>query len=244
MLRIAICDDEPEQIAQIQALLHDWLEQHPDLQPQVTSFLSGTALLEHICSKGIFDIYLLDVLFPGSNGIDLGLKIRDADREGHIFYLTNSRDHAVDSYLTRATQYLVKPIDRERFYNALDQAADNWLRERNAFITVKTRDGLQRLSIRSIVYGELVGHCVQYHLSDGTTPESTSLRTSFREAVAPLLKHDRFVLCTTSFFVNLSFVSTIDASGLKLISGETIPLSRSLRTEVTGQWLDYHLKER
>lgn len=243
MLRIAICDDEPEQVQQIQRLLDVWVDQHPELQPQVTAFLSGTVLLEHISSKGVFDIYLLDVLFPGGNGIDLGLKIRDTDREGHIFYLTNSRDHAVDSYLTRAFQYLVKPIDRERFYTSLDQAADNWLREHTSFITVKTRDGLQRLSIRNIVYGELVGHCVQYHLSDNATLESTSLRTSFREAVAPLLEYDRFVLCSTSFFVNLSFVSTITPAGLKLISGEMIPLSRSLRTEITARWLDYHLKE-
>ena len=244
MLRIAICDDEPEQVQQIQALLHNWIERNPELQPQVIAFLSGTALLEHIHSKGAFDIYLLDVLFPGANGIDLGLKIRAADREGHIFYLTNSKDHAVDSYLTRAFQYLVKPIDRERFYSALDQAANRWLQERSSFITVKTRDGLQRLSIQSIVYGELVGHCVQYHLADGTAPESTSLRTAFREAVAPLLKHDRFVLCAASFFVNLSFVELVDASGLKLIDGKMIPLSRSLRTEVTNRWLDYHLKER
>ena len=244
MLRIAICDDEPEQVQQIQSLLHNWLERHPELQTQVVSFLSGAALLEHISGKGIFDIYLLDVLFPGSNGIDLGLKIRAADREGHIFYLTNSRDHAVDSYLARAFQYLVKPIDKERFYSALDRAADNWLQERASFITVKTRDGLQRLSIRNIVYGELVGHWVQYHLADGTVLESTSLRASFREAVAPLLKHHRFVLCAASFFVNLSFVELIDASGLKLNNGKMIPLSRSLRTEVTNKWLDYHLKER
>lgn len=244
MLQIAICDDEPEQIQQIQTLLDNWLEQHPELRTNVTSFLSGAALLEHIHRKGAFDIYLLDVLFPGTNGIDLGLKIRASDREGHIFYLTNSRDHAVDSYLTRAFQYLVYPIDKERFYRALDQAADNWLREHSSFITVKTREGLQRLSIRNIVYGELVGHCVQYHLADATTLESTSLRISFREAVAPLLKHHRFVLCAASFFVNLSFVELIDASGLKLNNGKMIPLSRSLRTEVTNKWLDYHLKER
>lgn len=243
ILRIAICDDEPEQIQQIQRLLGVWVDQHPELQPQVTAFLSGTALLEHISSKGTFDIYLLDVLFPGTNGIDLGLKIRDTDQEGHIFYLTNSRDHAVDSYLTRAFQYLLKPIDRQRFYTALDQAAHNWLREHTSFITVKTRNGLQRLSIRNIVYGELVGHCVQYHLADSTALESTTLRTSFREAVAPLLKYDRFALCGTSFFVNLSFVTTIDSNGLKLTTGKTLPLSRTLRTEVTNKWLDYYLKE-
>lgn len=244
MLRIAICDDEAEQVRQIRELLKIWEDLHPELQVQVTSFFSGGAMLEHVTTRGAFDIYLMDVLFPGTNGIEIGMKIREHDREGHIFYLTNSKDHAVDSYLPRAFQYLVKPIDQDRFYSALDHAAANWLQEHTSFITIKTRDGLQRQSIRNIVYGELVGHCVQYHLSDGTTLESTSLRTSFREAVAPLLKHHRFVLCAASFFANLSFVELIDASGLKLNNGKMIPLSRSLRTEVTNKWLDYHLKER
>ena len=41
--------------------------------------------------------------------------------------------------------------------------------------------------------------------------------------------------------MNLSFVEMIDASGLRLVGGKTLPLSRSLRTEVTNQWMDYYL---
>ena len=82
---------------------------------------------------------------------------------------------------------------------------------------------------------------MHYHLADGSRIEGMSLRGSFQNAVKPLLDHRRFVLCATSFLVNLSFVEMIDASGLRLVGGKTLPLSRSLRTEVTNQWMDYYL---
>lgn len=242
MVHIAICDDEQEQLTLMDALLREYHEKHPEVDLRMDTFTSGATLLEHLRSNGNFDIYLLDILMPDENGIELGLKIRKTDQCGHIFYLTISPDYAIDSYLTKASQYMLKPVKKELLFRALDEAIQNWLREHQTFVTIKTRSGLQRLSIREVVYGELVGHCVQYHLADGAVLEGMSVRTSFREAVSGFLEHERFVLCATSFFVNLSFVDMIEAAGLNLVSGGSIPLSRPMRTEVTNRWLDYHLK--
>ncbi len=242
MLQIAICDDEQNQLSATEAVLQEYSKMHPELNMRIHSFLSGAALLESLRTIGSFDIYILDVLLTNENGIDLGLNIRRTDNHGHIFYLTSSPDYAIDSYLTKASQYLLKPLNRSALFAALDDTAATWLWERQAFVTLKTKSGLQRVSIRDVVYGELVGHYVQYHLLDGTVLEGTSVRTSFREAVAPLLAHDRFILCSTSFFVNLSYVKMIDSEGLKLSGGGIVPLSRSMRTDVTNRWLDYYLK--
>lgn len=242
MLHISICDDEQKQLALTEELLREYHELHPELDLRVDTFTSGAALMEHLRVKGSFDVYLLDVLMPDSNGIDLGLKIRQVDQGGHILYLTTSPDYAIDSYLVKASRYLLKPVKKEGLFPALDEAIGSWLREHQAFVTIKTRSGLQRLSIRTVVYGELVGHCVQYHLADGTLLEGMSVRTSFRDAVSNFLEHGRFVLCATSFFVNLSFVDMIEPAGLRLTGGGLVPLSRTLRTELTNRWLDYHLK--
>lgn len=242
MLRIAICDDEQEQLGQTGELLWEYRALHPELDLRVDVFSSGADLLEHLRASGSFDVYLLDVLMPDLNGIELGLKIREIDRGGHILYLTTSPDYAIDSYLAKASRYLLKPVKKEKLFSALDDVSGDWLREHQSFVTIKTRNGLQRLALRSVVYGELVGRCVQYHLADGSVLEGMSVRTSFRDAVALFLEHERFVLCGTSFFVNLAYVDMIEAAGLRLVGGGTVPLSRALRTEVTNRWLDYHLK--
>ncbi len=179
---------------------------------------------------------------PGQNGIELGVSIRKYDQGGHIVYLTASPDYAVDSYRTRASDYLLKPLDRRSLFRSLDGILENLTRKRQDFVTIKAKDGLRRLPIHRVICGELVRRCVHYHLAGGSVIEGMSLRGAFQDAVEPLLAHRRFVLCATSFCVNLSFVEMIDSSGLRLAGGRVLPVSRALRAEVTRRWLDYHLE--
>lgn len=242
MISVSICDDESAQLAQAEAFLREYRPLHPDVELSVTAFSSGAALLEHLRVKGAFDIYLLDVIMPGQNGIELGLSIREADQVGQIVYLTTSPDFAVDSYRARASDYLLKPLDKGSLFRSLDGVIEGIEHKRQAFATIKTREGIRRIPLHCIVYGELAGRCVQYHLSDSSVIEGMSLRGSFQDAAAPFLAHLRFVLCAASFFVNLSFVEQIDSTGLRLTGGGMIPVSRAFRREVTAQWLDHHLE--
>lgn len=239
MIKIALCDDENEQLMFTESLLQEYRTLHPEMDLSVVSFSSGIALLEHLRVKNTFDLYLLDVIMPGIDGIELGLSIREFDQGGHIVYLTASPDFAVDSYRARASDYLLKPLGKNRLYQVLDKVLERLAQERCAFVTIKTQDGFRRLPLRSIVYGELVGRRIQYNLADGSAIKSMSLRGSFHDAIKPLLVHHRFVLCAASFFVNLAFVEIIGPSGLRLVGGGKLPLSRSLRSEVTGRWMDY-----
>lgn len=241
MIKAALCDDEKAQLAQLETLLDRYRSCHPDADLSVTAFSSGIDLLEHLRAKGTFDLYLLDVIMPGIDGIELGVSIREIDQGGHIIYLTSSPDFAIDSYQAKASGYLLKPPDKDRLFQTLDSVTAHLTQERRAFVTIKTRDGLRRLSFQSIIYGELVGRCIHYHLTDGSVMTGTSLRGPFRDAVGPLLENPPFVLCATSFFVNLSYVEKIETSCLRLASGTPLPLSRSFRAEVTNRWLDYHL---
>lgn len=242
MMRIALCDDEREQLSKIESFLREYQAARNDINMNVTSLLSGAELLEHIKTYGAFDLYLLDVLMPEENGIDVGLKIRQSDKCGTIFYLTSSVDYAVDAFGARASQYLLKPIDKARLFDDLDAFCEDWLQKRQSFATIKTRTGMQRIPIGSIVYGDLVGRCVHYHLSDGSKIEGMSLRTSFRDAVRDLLEDARFALCAVSFVVNLAYVENINGSELNLAGGGSLPVSRQHRKALVNEWLDYHLK--
>ena len=242
MINISICDDETVQLAQTEAFLREYSARHPDTELTTAVFSSGAALLEHLRVKGAFDIYLLDVIMPDKNGIELGMNIREADGDGHIIYLTTSPDFALDSYRVKAADYLLKPLDKEQLFRSLDGAVNNLEKKRRTFAAIKTKEGLRRVPIRCIVYGELAGSRIQYHLSDGSVIEGMSLRGAFQEAVEPLLEHRGFVLCATSFFVNLAFVEMIDPSGLRLAGDKTLPISRPLRREVTRRWMDLHLE--
>jgi len=242
MIRVALCDDEDDQLTLTENLISEYSASHPEITIQTTSFRSGANLLEYIRNHDTFDLYLLDIIMPYENGIETGRKIRGIDKGGIIFYLTSSIDYAIDAFSTKASQYLLKPVDKYKLFEALNILVDDWLVERQNFIAIKTRKGMHRIPLRNIVYCELVGHCIHYHLADGSEIEGMSLRISFKDAVSALLKDTRFILNSASFVVNLSFVENINDSGIKLANGTVLPVSRSLKTNIISRWLDYHLK--
>lgn len=244
MIRIAICDDKAKRLSEIETLLKEYqaARSNLDIVLNISFFQSSENLLEYIRTHEAFDLYILDVIMPESNGIDLGHKIRHTDKCGTIFYISSSTDYAIDAFDVAASQYLLKPVDKELLFKALDNFYENWSKTHLDFITIKTHQGLHRIAIDNIVYSELVGHCVHYHLSDNTKIEGMSLRTAFRNAVKELLDDSRFALCGASFAVNLSFVENINNTDIELTGGESLPVSRRHRTNFVNEWLNYHIK--
>lgn len=243
MLRIALCDDDPGALALGEALIQEYLALRPGLGGSAAIFSSGETLLEKARGGG-FDVYLLDVILPGENGIELGRQLRRMDQRAIIIYLTSSPDFAVDSYSARAFYYLLKPVDKRKLFDVLDGAASALAAGREEAVLLRCRDGIRRLTMGSIVYGELRERRLCYQLSGGERVESVSLREPFRKAVAALLEHRAFAQCAASFVVNLAFVARVGRESVYLADDSRLPLSRSCREAFTRRWLDYHLDEK
>ena len=141
MLRIAICDDEEQQLNQTAALLNTYLRARPDLQGQVEIFRSGGELLSQIDATGGFDLYVLDILMPELSGIDTGRRLRELGQGGEIVYLTSSNDFAADSYDVRAFFYLLKPVEEKKLFQVLDRAVEKLNRRQNSAVVIATADG-------------------------------------------------------------------------------------------------------
>lgn len=82
MLRIAICDDDPKSLEQISQLLHAYFRVRPNLTGRINAFTSGKSLLEQIETEPGFDLYLLDILMPGQNGIEIGRACAKQEERG------------------------------------------------------------------------------------------------------------------------------------------------------------------
>ena len=71
---------------------------------------------------GGFDLYILDCIMPGMNGIELGAALRMRDDMGFLIYLTTSPDFALDSYRVDAFDYLFKACQERAVFQSLDKA--------------------------------------------------------------------------------------------------------------------------
>ena len=234
MLSVALCDDEESQISQVVDLLQAYEAERPGLALKVSSFPSGEQMLLAYEERG-FDIYILDILMPGLSGIETGRKLRSMGDGGEIIYLTVSNEYAADSYDVQAFFYLLKPVNREKFFSVLDQAVEKLHRRRTSAITVSTPMGPRLVLLDHILYVERTGRAMRYYCVDGVV-DTVTLRTAFRDTVAPLLADLRFRLCGASFVLNLQHVTGVDGQTALLDDGGRVSLPRTAVAAFKEAW--------
>jgi two-component system, LytTR family, response regulator len=76
------------------------------------------------------DLIFLDVQMPGKNGFDVVESI-GPDALPHVIFLTAHDKYATRAFDVRALDYLLKPIDDERFHVALSRARESLARVRD-----------------------------------------------------------------------------------------------------------------
>lgn len=244
MIKLALCDDDDAQRSDLHKLLLEYAAARPELALRPSLFSSGEQLLAAVEDDGPFALYLLDVVMPGLSGIGLGLRLREMDRSGTIIYLSVSPEYAVDSYAARAFYYLMKPPEKGRLFQVLDQAVEEMGKQRSACVAVKTHAGLRRVRLDELMYAELAGRSIHYHLAGGELLESTTVRSSFQEAAAPLLTDSRFFLCGASFVVNLFYVTAVEKGCFLMDGGARVALPRHYFAQARQRWQDFWLSPR
>lgn len=230
MLKVAICDNDPQELQYIKSLvsIYDDFELYT---------YQKSALLEHeILTGNEFDIYLLDVVMPEPNGIELAQRIRKFDLSAIIIFLTNHDEHALDAFGVRAFQYLLKPIEPRIFYGELDMARSFILRRNQTLFPLKTKAGLQAIPFHKIAYCRLESRCIVCVLSDGGIEKSVTLRVPFGRAVAPLLQDIRFIRPHISFVVNMDQISSMQEKDFQMKDGTLIPIAQNSHMEMKERY--------
>lgn len=240
-MKIAICDDDALCRKQISSFLTAYAAQR-DLELSVSVFDRASALMENVQHLDLFDIYILDIIIPGMNGIQLGIQLRQADPDGIILYLTSSPEYALDSYRARAFDYLLKPLQKEQLFSSLDQAFGIMANRKKKSLIVKTRESSIKLSLDTILYAELLNRKVTYYLINGNTVETSTIRTTFAESIQELLADSRFVLCGPGLAVNLYHITMTDSDTLYFKNGKKVYVGKRAGRDIRSAWSDFWLE--
>lgn len=242
-MKIAVCDDSAQCLQQVLEVANAYIAQCKNVPLTLTSFKDPYDLLESADKIGGYDIYILDIVMPGMNGIQLGQKLRNAGHDGKIIYLTSSEEYAIDSFKVKAFDYMIKPIEKETFFKTADEAIAAISVKKDRAAVVKTKDGAVRVKYEQILYVELWKRILVYHLKNGKNVESLHIRGSFSEAVAELLGDARFAPCGASMVINLSHVASVTGESVEFDEGGSVYVSKKVCRELRTAWNMYWLSQ-
>ena len=239
MVKIAILDDNDIQRDILKDLLEDFRRKGNDIFCE--DFSDGRALIESVRKNGFYDVYILDVILPGMNGLEAATTLRHMHDPGKIIFLTASLEYAAASYDVEAFYYLLKPVDVTKFYTIMERVV-RLVSASNDTIRVSISRGEVDLPVRKITYAELIDRSIRYHLSDGRVFDSKTIRTSFKQQTSALAEGDSFVYLGVSYLVNLSHVDAVDSDTVLFRDGSMIMPPKSAYKDFKMAWKNFHIQ--
>ncbi len=236
-MKITICDDSIKDLLHTEKLLLKYKSLYPDKDFELEKFSDPSRLYQRISAGKLTDIYILDMLMPRRTGIDIGNLIRTSGRESVIIYITSSEDYALDAYGVHAVRYLLKPIDENRLFEALDYSFSYAKLRVDSLCLIKTKAGLLQRPYSKIEYVENAGRKLEVHMTDGEILKSLFIRKSFEEETSEIAAQRNFLQIHKSFLVNLDYVKQLTTDSIIMESGKRLPVSRAKAANVKREYL-------
>ncbi len=239
MLKVCICDDIPDQLETVRKLTAEYIREK-EIEAEIETFLHPDQLLSALETKS-FHIYLLDMVMPMVNGIDVGKAVRKTDPFAQIIYITSAPEYVLDSFAANPIDYIIKPVEKQKLFHAFHNAVQKIDLSLEKAITIKTKIGIHTVPISRIVCLEYVRHSVLYTLSGGETLQTATIKESFSEHAQNLLQNQRFVQPHSSYIVNMQYVERLNKDGFQMKGDCLVPISGKKYVEVRDRYLNFRL---
>ena len=236
-------------------LLRAWISKHPQLNI-VAEFASGSEASNWLAAHTA-DLILLDIQMPSMSGVELAETLSQQENMPYIIFCTAYQQHAIKAFELSAVDYLVKPLGKERFHQAIHKVIKHYRQKQvcdlaqqlitvtQSFtpkhsehettaqndaensIDVKRGDELIQLLPSEIYWVEAASQYVYLHSEQGRFMLSETL-SSF----SIHLPQELFIRVHRSALVNSQRIQKVIQKPNKLYAlvmqnGQTIPIARS-----------------
>lgn len=231
-----IVDDE--QLAR--ELLREYIEHTPELSVigEASKGKDAVELIDNLKP----DLIFLDVQMPGMTGFDV---LDEIEHDPFVIFTTAYDQYAIRAFEKNAVDYLLKPLDQERFKLAIDRAVNRMKLEQNnvgellrnlktenktsydSHIFVQKSEKLLNLPVEEIMFLEASG---DYTIL--TTKNDQFVSSSGIGKLEEILNPETFIRVHRSTIININFLKEIEKhfnGGMivKMQNGKSFPVSRT-----------------
>ena len=223
---IAVVDDERAIREHICGLVE---EQQPE--SRIEAYATGEELL---ASGKRFDIVFLDIQMEGMNGIEAARSLRERREDTVLVFVTGIKDYVFDAFDLYAFQYLLKPIDEDKFAEVLERAVREAARKKaRRVLFIKSRN--LTLDQSDILYIESRAKKVEIH----TVRQTVEIYGAMDELEGQL--GDGFYRCHRAYIVNMDCITEYDSESITLTNGDRVYLTKKKYGEFVKAYM-WHLQ--
>ena len=233
-MKILIVDDDLQFSESLQLLLHEGLD-----EAAVSVCQCGEQLEERMEAEGPFDLLLMDIRLEGEDGIALARKMTEKYAHLPVVFITGYPEQYYEKVFlsVRPSGFLSKPVKKELLFELIHRLMQEKKEYEHQWLTVKTKSGVERLSVSGIIYLESEKHLLKIHSTSGIF-EVYGRLTDLAEALP-----DSFFHCHKSFLVNASHIRSYERDRFVLLDGTCIPISQLRRGEIRRKFFHYLSQE-
>ena len=206
-MKCIIVDDEPIVRKGIRSLV----ARVPELE-LLEMFNNASSAADYLTNHPV-ELIFLDIQMPGVTGIEFA---RDVPKTTLIIFTTAYTEFALDSYEVDAVDYLVKPIEFERFRKAVDKALNYYSLLTNGekedieqveddYLFVKSERRYFKVNFEDILFIEGLKDYVILQLTDQRVITKMSLK-----AIHEQLPRHTFFRINKSYIVNTLHINSFD----------------------------------
>lgn len=230
-LKIAICDDEQNQIEYITSVVTSWGD-HEGHSCEIRTFASAEAFLFEYEEDKAYDILLLDVEMKNMNGIELAKRIRKDNNRAEIIFITSHFEFVGEGYEVDALHYLIKPISAEKLTQVLTKAAEKISVEPPS-VVISCEGETVKLYESDICYVESFRHYIVIHTKNNEYKIKENMSV-FEKRVS-----DDFYRIHRSYLVSLKHITRISRTSVNIGNTE-LPLSRGKYDDINRAFIEHN----
>ena len=230
---VVIVDDE----FLAQKLLQDYVSKVDSLQ--IVAVCSNAFEAMNALKNNQVDIMFLDIQMPDLTGLEL---VKSLEHKPAIIFTTAYSEYAVDAFNLSVVDYLLKPFDFQRFFQAVSKAVGgvqplvstedkprDTISRSNDFITVKADYKLYKINYDDLLFIEGQHEYVTFH----TTQRRITALFALKD-LEEILPKDKFVRVHKSYIVSFKHIQDLDKSDVT-VAGNKVPVGASYRDELLAR---------
>lgn len=232
MYRIAICEDNRQDLKQLLLLIEDSFSSIGK-HFSCTEYSSGEIFLRD-AKPFYYDIIFFDIEMHKLNGIQTAQMFRELDSNACIIFTTNYPQHVFSSFSVEPIQYLIKPLQQNDVQSALNHAVQKIERRKNTCFVASSQGTVLSVPVHEIYYFESSLRTINIQ----TCREQLNFYGKLNQIEKNDLLQD-FIRCHQSYLVNPACIRQLRKDGLSLMNGVQLPVSKSRYEHARTSFISY-----